>query len=124
MSTAQAINNSMEGAWDKLGDIMHKAMTTPVLVAQIPPAPAVVAPAPVVAAPPPALTIFTMAVSTMTSDADFTMDEMDDTVDLFLKNSAVADMYLAIKDASMRTRFLHRRLNESQAEKMYGIRMD
>jgi hypothetical protein len=65
-----------------------------------------------------------MAVSTMESDADFSRDGMDDAVNLFLKNSAIVDMYLAINNTSMCTCFLRRCLNESQVERMYGIRMD
>jgi hypothetical protein len=124
MSMADIISNTMDNSMEKWCDMFCKAIMTPIPVAQIPPAPTVVAPAPVVAAPAHETSIFSIAVSTMTNDAHFSPDEMDDAIAIFVKNPRIADMYIAIKDESARTRFLRRCLTESQAEKVYGIRMD
>jgi hypothetical protein len=124
MSTADIISNTMDSGMEKWQEIICEAITTPIPVAEIPPAPIVVTPAPVIAAPAPETSIFSIAVSIMTNDTHFSWDEMDDTFAIFMKNPRIADMYMAIKDESARTRFLRRCLTESQAEKMYGIRID
>ena len=124
MSMADIISNTMDNSMEKWCDMFRKAITTPIPVAQIPPAPTVVAPAPVIAAPTHETSIFSIAVSIMTNDAHFSLDKMDDTIAIFVKNPWIVDMYIAIKDESACTHFLHRCLTKSQAEKMYGIRMD
>jgi hypothetical protein len=124
MSTADIISNTMDSGMEKWCEIIREAIMTPIPVAEIPPTPIVVTPTLVVAAPAPETSIFSIAVSIMTSDTHFSRDEMDNAFAIFVKNPQIADMYMAIKDESVHTRFLRRCLTESQAEKMYGIRID
>jgi hypothetical protein len=76
-------------------------------------------------APAPALeTMFSVTISTVAKDADFSQDDMDDAFKIFMINPWVAETYAAIMDASARTHFLCKRLGEFQREKYDGIRND
>jgi hypothetical protein len=75
-------------------------------------------------APAPKTTMFSVAISTVSKDADFSQYDMDDAFEIFINNPWVAETYAAITDASAHTHFLCRRLTEFQAEKLDGIRLD
>jgi hypothetical protein len=105
-STAEAfsdVKNTMGSAMDSLTAAIRSVGTAP-------------APAPE--------TMFSVAISTVAKDADFSQDDMDDAFEIFMINPRVAETYAAITDASARTRFLRKRLGEFQREKYDGIRND
>ena len=72
----------------------------------------------------PNTSIYSIAISTVANDPDFSQNEIDDAFGIFTNKPQVAEMYAAITDTSARTRFLRRRLNEFQMEKMGGIGMN
>jgi hypothetical protein len=78
------------------------------------------------ALPTPALktSVLSIAVSIVEKEADFSQYDMDDALDIFMNNPRVADTYAAIQNARARTRFLRKRLDAFQKEKLCGIRKD
>jgi len=66
----------------------------------------------------PETSMFSIAISTMSKDTDFSQNDMDDAFEIFMENPWVAETYAAITDASACTHFLHKRLDEFQTEKL------
>jgi hypothetical protein len=105
MSTAQALSdliNTLRGGMEALTAAIRDAAPTPALETSI----------------------FSIAISIVEKEADFSQYDMDDAMEIFMNNPRVAEMYAAISNASARTRFLRKRLDEFQKEKLYEIRKD
>jgi hypothetical protein len=105
MSTAQAISdlvNRLLGSVEALTAAIRDAISTPTL----------------------GTSILSTAISIVEKEADFSQYDADDTLDIFTNNPRVAETYAAIPNASARTRFLRKRLDEFHKEKLCGIRKD
>jgi hypothetical protein len=73
---------------------------------------------------PPLETMFSIVISTVAKDADFSQNDLNDAFEIFMNNPRVAETYAAITNAGMRSYFLSRCLCEFQIEKFNGIRKD
>jgi len=62
--------------------------------------------------------MFSIAISTVSKDTDFSQNDMDDAFEIFMENPWVAETYAAITDASAHTCFLCKQLDEFQTEKL------
>ena len=62
--------------------------------------------------------MFSITISTMSKDADFSQNDMNNAFEIFMENPWVAETYAAITDASARTHFLRKQLDEFQTEKL------
>jgi hypothetical protein len=106
ISVGQAIsdsNNNIGNSIDNLAAALHEAVTT---------------------TPASEPDKYSIALSTVTKDEALSQKEMDDTFEIFMNHPWVADTYVCIPDVSAHNRFLRKRLNEFQIEKLHGITRD